>query len=103
MDANSLTSRIGNPLPTAMPLELRERVGFTPAHARGPDPRVQLTTTTSYARSRYSKLHGIIGKRAFETDHCASRPGTAILAFKPHENQVNIGSSSTFGEETRYR
>src|SRR5437868_9262714 len=33
----------------------------------------------------------IIGKRAFETDYCASFPGTAILAFKPRENQLNVG------------
>ena len=82
-----------NPLPTAMPLELRERVGFTPAHGRGPGPRAlgSVTTTTSYARSRYLQAPWIIGKRAFETDYCASLPGTAILAFKQRENQVNVG------------
>jgi len=61
MDANSLTSRIGNPLPTAMPLELRERVGFTPAHARWPDPRALGSVDNDdelCPKPAYSKLHG---------------------------------------------
>ena len=39
----------------------------------------------------YLQAPWIIGKRAFETDYCASLPGTAILAFKPRENPVNVG------------
>jgi hypothetical protein len=39
----------------------------------------------------YLQALWIIGKRAFETDYCASLPGTAILTFKPRENPVNVG------------
>ena len=74
MDVSSLTSRIGKPLPTAMPLELRERVGFTPAHARGPDPRAlgSVDNDDELCPKPVLQAPWIIGKRAFETDYCAS-------------------------------
>jgi hypothetical protein len=39
----------------------------------------------------YLQAPWIIGKRAFETDYCASLPGTAILAFKHAKTPVNVG------------
>ena len=63
-------------------------------HARGPDPRALGSIDNDdelCPKPAYLQAPWIIGKRAFETDYCASLPGTAILAFKPRENPVNVG------------
>ena len=63
-------------------------------HARGPDPRAPGSVDNDdelCPKPAYLQAPWIIGKRAFETDYCASLPGTAILAFKPRENPVNVG------------
>ena len=63
-------------------------------HARGPDPQALGSVDNDDGlcpKPAYLQAPWIIGKRAFETDYCASFPGTAILAFKPRENPVNVG------------
>jgi hypothetical protein len=63
-------------------------------HARGPDPQALGSVDNDDGlcpKPAYLQAPWIIGKRAFETDYCASLPGTAILAFKPRENPVNVG------------
>jgi hypothetical protein len=63
-------------------------------HARGPDPQALGSVDTDDGlcqKPAHLQAPWIIGKRAFETDYCASLPGTAILAFKPRENPMNVG------------
>src|SRR6202047_2133298 len=58
-------------------------------HARGPDPQALGSVDNDGGlcpKPAYLQAPWIFGKRAFETDYCASLPGTAILAFKPREN-----------------
>jgi hypothetical protein len=52
-------------------------------HARGPDPHALGSVDNDDGlcpKPAYLQAPWIIGKRAFETDYCASLPGTAILA-----------------------
>jgi hypothetical protein len=63
-------------------------------HAQGPDLQALGSVDNDDGlcpKPAYLQAPWIIGKRAFETDYCASLPGTAILAFKPRENPVNVG------------
>src|ERR1700731_2317308 len=58
-------------------------------HARGTDPQALGSVDNDDGlcpKPAYLEAAWIFGKRAFETDYCASLPGTAILAFKPREN-----------------
>src|ERR1700730_5331946 len=84
MEADTLISRIGSSVPQAV----------ISLHARGPDPQALGSADNDDGLCPKAALPGgsrKIGKREFETDYCASLPGTAILAFKPRENPVNVG------------
>ena len=84
MEADTLISRIGSSVPQAV----------ISLHARGPDPQALGSADNDDGlcpKPAYLGAPWTIGKREFETDYCASLPGTAILAFKPRENPVNVG------------
>jgi hypothetical protein len=82
------------PTPAAFPECCFGAQAVISLRARGPDPQALGSVDTDDGlcpKPAYLQAPWIIGKRAFETDYCASLPGTAILAFKPRENPVNVG------------